>query len=1086
MAISPNELLMQAFRSRSTDRIINISTVKDGSDQYGVLWGDIQNMFKNAVSIKDGESLVPFMTDEHSRRINPLQIAYHPGVVLEVVEQTNSQVNASRGTTDLSNGALSGTRQSSGITTDTTLVTLDAVALALSRMSIKIDSTIIDHKRLSEGPQSSVGIFNELHGSYREAVLSGQEMETKRFKQSIGDYFQQFQKAMDRNKTLQKYLLSVQQQQQRLQQEALEELRKQKAMEEEQERIRQTLDRLAAIQNRSRELLLHEYELHEGSIPRLFIVLPKATGLCNRSTRSIAKRFRLYFLCECGIHTMSEGCETPHEIHLAKHEGYNLNKATEFFQKYGTYLLTMMHMVKYGATAAGMTVPPLANFMVANDPADDSKHVEYIRKNIESLVDDTINYLQSINPGTGADIELNAGQLSLNKPESLKNADMLQLESHLKANRQGRISGNMYRIANSDGHVKWVCSDHYFSSHQKSAVQQLRDIVKANRGKYTEAVGRVEIKIASNSQAMKFYDALVKARVIQELRITFGWDATMDELRSFASAVTTANLLHLTIDGTRLKGPKFDVLNRNRRFDPILANSRLQSLHLKGFDEFFSRVGDSVVLPTLKLRMFAMDPNIPSNPKSLKSFNGFLDHCPSLAIMMLKLPDQYSITEALDNFLNKLHKLESLYIDCSNLSVIAGVTESKIQNTILKIKRLDGLSQDDLRFIQQGHLTQLQIEYTPQEAVEDRLADALRHNPRLSLLEVGCDEMRYLALTNLVVSTRAALLQKHGSCHLRTFVLMEDGLVPFEERGNFDDKTHLSSRITFPEDSLTFEMHTWLRIQDQRPISGHDPVCEFLGEYGWSVVDCRVPWTITDDFMATLADATSRRDSELERIVIYPLSLPDSALDYLDRIIGQSSHFFGLGLLLYQLGWKQVGRVERALYLLRRYRQTVFGILMYGDSVEDWLPHFASSFPTRDFFPNMTSFTVTSDNAFNITPECFDWILTMITTPPPEGQLKKVTTIQLGGIRLDPEDWRALIEALDITTLEHFSIGFTNLAEEQFNLLVKRILDTEGNDLPLKSFKIPDTDVVNNTNPSVMEASFAKLRKKAPLINIVN
>ena len=63
MVISPNELLMQAFRSRSTDRIINIET-----EQYAILWGDIQNMFKNAVSVKDGESLVPFMTDEHSIR----------------------------------------------------------------------------------------------------------------------------------------------------------------------------------------------------------------------------------------------------------------------------------------------------------------------------------------------------------------------------------------------------------------------------------------------------------------------------------------------------------------------------------------------------------------------------------------------------------------------------------------------------------------------------------------------------------------------------------------------------------------------------------------------------------------------------------------------------------------------------------------------------------------------------------------------------------------------------------------------------------------------------------------------------------
>ncbi|KAG0376463.1 hypothetical protein BGX24_007725 [Mortierella sp. AD032] len=79
------------------------------------------------------------------------------------------------------------------------------------------------------------------------------------------------------------------------------------------------------------------YELHEYPIPRLFIILPKdisegkPAGLPNN-------HFQLYFLCECGEHTKmlyGDNTNIPHLIHIAKHEGYDLQRPTEFFQKYG-------------------------------------------------------------------------------------------------------------------------------------------------------------------------------------------------------------------------------------------------------------------------------------------------------------------------------------------------------------------------------------------------------------------------------------------------------------------------------------------------------------------------------------------------------------------------------------------------------------------------------------------------------------------------------------------------------------------------------------------------------------------------------
>jgi len=64
--------------------------------------------------------------------------------------------------------------------------------------------------------------------------------------------------------------------------------------------------------------------------------------------------FRLYFLCECGEHTKATKSNTPHCIHLAKHEGYDIERPSAFFQQYGSYVLTILRMLKYGIAVAGV------------------------------------------------------------------------------------------------------------------------------------------------------------------------------------------------------------------------------------------------------------------------------------------------------------------------------------------------------------------------------------------------------------------------------------------------------------------------------------------------------------------------------------------------------------------------------------------------------------------------------------------------------------------------------------------------------------------------------------------------------------
>jgi hypothetical protein len=57
---------MQAFRSRTTNEVINIPTTLDPkTGELVILWSNIQDGFENARSIRNGYDLVPLMKDEN-------------------------------------------------------------------------------------------------------------------------------------------------------------------------------------------------------------------------------------------------------------------------------------------------------------------------------------------------------------------------------------------------------------------------------------------------------------------------------------------------------------------------------------------------------------------------------------------------------------------------------------------------------------------------------------------------------------------------------------------------------------------------------------------------------------------------------------------------------------------------------------------------------------------------------------------------------------------------------------------------------------------------------------------------------------
>ncbi|KAK3829322.1 MAG: hypothetical protein J3Q66DRAFT_410832 [Benniella sp.] len=710
----------QTFRVRSSPGSsplcnITIPTRHDHTTRQQVVrWKDVLQYFENATGVMNGEDAVLFLTGDDLEDLTPLRIPHHPGVVLDVIVGNSSPFD------------------------------LDMIPHLDDNISISSKSLARYSKDMPKQARVSLLAFNGLVGSCLRAIISGQVTQATTIMQSMDQHFENLHVEMNKNKALQEQLMQMQQQMTRMQQ--------------------QVLDRLASIQAQVRALATQTYELHEYPIPRLFIVLPKLMRRRDRLAKPFSEQFQLFFLCECGEHTMNGESKTPHEIHLAKHEGYDLDKSTEFFEKYGSYVLTLMYMIKYGIAAAGLVVQPLASTKILRGLDLAQEHLKHLG-NIGPLVDDTIRFLQDMNITKQSCDGPAANHTESMKVEALEGADLRQLESYLKVQDEGRVLGNLYRTITPEGHVKWVCFDHYRSNYRNSATEQFRDVVEANGGKFTEETGKVEIKISSSMAARQFYDAIAKARGIQELDITFGWDAIMDDLRAFAEAVTKANITRLIVDGSCLKGFAFDLVNRYRRFDPLLnvaSNGRIQYLRLKNFDRFFFRVNYSLGMAP-KLRVLSIEPEIPFTEKTTKSyFNGFLERCPSLKTLELKLNHQYSPNKATAFILSKLQHLESLIIDCGRLSIRAKISQGKIRAMNMTIARLHDLNEEDLALIKLGHLTRLAIEYTPQDSDEDRLSTILYQNSNLHHLQIGCLEERCLAVVKLVISTRAETLDYLG------------------------------------------------------------------------------------------------------------------------------------------------------------------------------------------------------------------------------------------------------------------------------------------------------------------------------------
>ncbi|KAG0263852.1 hypothetical protein BG011_007940 [Mortierella polycephala] len=426
----------------------------------------------------------------------------------------------------------------------------------------------------------------------------------------------------------------------------------------------QTRDMVSNLERKVQVVLTQTFELHEYSSPRLFIVLPEISyqGINPASILNsfATTKFRLFFLCECGPHTQPAGQFKTNHIHIAKHEGYEITRPTEFFRKYGPHVLRLLRAIKYGVSVAGMVVPSLPSLgsidlpqSVADDLDERMAGVIHLLSVKPEAADVSIQETCSTDLGDrllGMDTR---GDI-LGREETfvpLEGADLRLLDSFVRKKDKERTLGNLFRTVDDHGHVRWICSDHHNSTYLQHHDQEFERAVNHSHGQYDKHHGTVSVVLSSDN-AEAFMSAMKRARGLTELDVHL-YDFGYSVLKNLGEALVATNISKLTLACSEYWDIDLMSLGKRklRAILKIIVESKVRHFHFKFIKGLFRAPGIQV-------------------PKDLPAIR-------SLELTGICLKDDHSV-------------LKEMLQACRNMSVLRLTETSLASRSISSV--MDGLS----------------------------------------------------------------------------------------------------------------------------------------------------------------------------------------------------------------------------------------------------------------------------------------------------------------------------------------------------------------------------------------------------------
>ncbi|KAG0031653.1 hypothetical protein BGZ81_000858 [Podila clonocystis] len=391
------------------------------------------------------------------------------------------------------------------------------------------------------------------------------------------------------------------------------------------------MNKATLVQNKVQEVLTQNNELHENPIPRLFVVLPElimdggdmVSGPLGRrpsvlipgtrtSQSGDQRKFRLYFLCECGSYTKPLPTGLNH-IHFVDHEGYEIVKPTEFFQKYGAFIRSFSHLIRNGVNCGIVSIPSLLSssqqqqyqqrLQTGGDANSQYKAYAVGQETLRNTILDTrlaevIQYLDAIDTDI-RDNHSDDGSPAETRIPFIHGKDIRQLQPYLKLTTSDQPNlGNLFRYVTNRGYVKWICEDHHKATVNKPNDIAFQQDISALGGQYDLRTGRAKIQLSTDKDAGLFYRAMgkVPSLNIYELDIGLRWAFTEGDLQRLVQAVIESKVTILTLDGGKQKADSsggVKLINFGKKYDPLLKvifSTKIQSLRIANMPSLITKL----------------------------------------------------------------------------------------------------------------------------------------------------------------------------------------------------------------------------------------------------------------------------------------------------------------------------------------------------------------------------------------------------------------------------------------------------------------------------------------------------------------
>ncbi|KAG0371343.1 hypothetical protein BGZ54_005467 [Gamsiella multidivaricata] len=541
---------------------------------------------------------------------------------------------------------------------------------------------------------------------------------------------------------------------------------------------------------------------------------------------------------------------------------------------------------------------------------------------------------------------------------------------------------------------------------------------------------------------------------------------------------------------------------------------------------FYQHINNSSFMTAPLLHKLCIDSAVPDGKRPpvfvLKSI---LQCCPALKELKIQTGDILGTFEDFRSKVSQSLSLEKLILHRGMGSSDALTAE--ICRGVIRTSELQALYLDDDPLHKHNAMVQegFSISYVPYIRPEDyeaQLIGIMRQNFKLFTVTISCAPGRTRAILDALTDARKAVLLEGGSPAIRRANL--------RWVNQFDDFTTnpATMSIEFPSTVAADTISTNIGYSGAEEgwgvsfsMEDDEAFAEVLVQYGRFLDTLRMHSTFSDDMAVILNKVLKEQGSAITLLQLAPRSLTAVGLECMGGVIERSHNLAHLEIFSKDL--QENSEQWKLEQLLVRYSRRFSRMILSGETPELWIPMVARMCPTRHELPELDLLYITYPDDQDTCPgdqylpqECVRWIVAMVLPPPrtpatplsprPSRAIQEISgtlidesdqinlvplptfsypwmslsDLALEMIGLQPQDWEAVIEALDFTALRNLEFSYSNFAQDQLQVLVDCIPE-ESNCPILLDIKLWYTGI---TESSQTRRMINALKEKAPHVSV--